>query len=425
MFEKTFDYCAVGLAHVGLDGGFIRVNEKLCQFLGYTKDALTQLSFQELTAPQYLQEDLVQLDRLLKGEIENYAIEKQYVRSDSVLVWGRLTVSLVRDESGHPEYFISVVEDIDDKKRIETELFKVDALFSKIVSAFSDRTFIWVATPTLEKLHYVNDGFANIYGRNEYELYCSPVAFIDHVFEEDRARVVKVFNKRPLQNWDIQYRIVDASGNIKHLHDRGSLIYDSSEQQTLILGTADDITKEKAQQHALMSAVAKLEMLSKTDALTGLANRREILCQLGNEISRMERGQKVSTLVFVDLNNFKAINDEYGHKVGDLALSYFAKTMQSLLRDSDRFGRIGGDEFVVLLYGTDERETEAFFDRVANNAFCLTLDCGKTIPISFSLGWVEWDHGISSVQEWLDLADEAMYSKKRQHNCDEEMEDVG
>lgn len=268
---------------------------------------------------------MIYLERLLKGEIENYAIEKQYVRSDGQLVWGKLTVSLVRDLQDNPEYFISVVEDIDDKKRIETELFKVDALFSKIVSAFSERTFIWVATPDLDKLHYVNDGYNNIYGRNEYELYCSPVSFIDHIHEDDRARVAKVFSKRPLQNWDLQYRIIDASGNVKHLHDRGSLIYDASEQQTLILGTADDITKEKAQQHALMSAVAKLEMLSKTDSLTGLANRREIFSQLSKEISRMERGQKISTLVFVDLNNFKTINDDYGHKVGDMALSHFSK----------------------------------------------------------------------------------------------------
>lgn len=425
MFEKTFHYCAVGLAHVGLDGAFIRVNKKLCEFLGYSKEKLTQLTFQELTAPQYLQEDLIYLERLLKGEVENYAIEKQYVRSDGQLVWGKLTVSLVRDLQDNPEYFISVVEDIDDKKRIETELFKVDALFSKIVSAFSERTFIWVATPDLDKLHYVNDGYNNIYGRNEYELYCSPVSFIDHIHEDDRARVAKVFSKRPLQNWDLQYRIIDASGNVKHLHDRGSLIYDASEQQTLILGTADDITKEKAQQHALMSAVAKLEMLSKTDSLTGLANRREIFSQLSKEISRMERGQKISTLVFVDLNNFKTINDDYGHKVGDMALSHFSKTMESLLRDSDRFGRIGGDEFVILLYGTDEAETQAFFERLEHSEFTLSLGDGVSLPIAFSLGWVEWNSSISSVQEWLDLADEAMYQQKREHGCSGEMESAG
>ena len=299
MFEKTFLYCAVGLAHVGLDGRFIRVNRKLCEFLGYNDKTLTTLSFQEITAPDFLNEDIEYLTQLLKGEIDNYTLEKQYVRSDGELVWGKLTVSLVRDKQDNPEYFISVVEDIDDKKKIETELFQIDALFSKIVSAFSERTFIWVASPDMSKLCYVNDGYNNIYGRSEYELYCNPSAFIDHVHEDDVARVSKTFNQRPLENWDIQYRIYDSKGAIKYLHDRGSLIYDNRELQSLILGTADDITREKSQQQALMKAVNKLELLSKTDTLTGLANRREILAQLSNEISRLVRGQKCSTLVYL------------------------------------------------------------------------------------------------------------------------------
>lgn len=415
MFEKTFHFCAVGLAHVGVDGRFIRVNKKFCDFLGYSRNELTQMNFQQLTAPEHLHADLVYVERLLKGEIDNYAMEKQYVRSDGELIWGKLTVSLVRDSRGSPEYFISVIEDIDDKKRIETELFKVDALFSKIVSAFSERTFIWVATPDLNKLHYVNDGYNNIYGRNEYELYCKPTAFINHIHDDDRSRVAKIFNQRPLQNWDIQYRIYDASGHVKHLHDRGSFIYDASEQQSLILGTADDITKEKAQQQALVGAVAKLERLSKTDSLTGLANRREIFNQLTSEIHRMQRGQKKSTLVYVDLDDFKGINDKFGHTVGDKALVHFSQTMGNLLRESDQFGRIGGDEFVILLYGTAEQETEAFFERLLSNAFSLKLDNGHSLPISFSLGWVEWNNGVGSVQAWLDLADEAMYQKKRRH----------
>ena len=420
MFEKTFHFCAVGLAHVSLDGEFIRVNKKLCEFLGYPKEILTQMTFQELTVPDYLDEDLTYLNRLLKGEIQDYTFEKQYIRSDGKIVWGKLMVSLVRDKRGNPECFISVVEDIDEKKRLETELFQVEALFSKIVSAFSDRTFIWVASSDLCTLKYVNNGFSTIFGCNEYELYCNPTAFINHVHEEDKARVHAVFNERPLQNWDIEYRIVDANGSIKHLHDRGSLIYDASERQTLILGTADDVTKEKEQQNALVKAVAKLERLSKTDALTGLDNRREIFHQLSNEISRMERGQKSSTLVYVDLNDFKVINDKYGHKIGDKALLHFSQTTQCLLRESDRFGRIGGDEFVILLYGTNVVETEAFFERFTQSKFTLKLENSEDLPISFSLGWVEWNDKIKSVQEWLDLADEAMYHKKHrpdQYSC--------
>ncbi len=413
MFEKTFHFCPVGLAHVSVDGSFIRVNKRLCDFLGYSDEELTKLTFQELTAPDYLDEDLSYLERLMAGDIDNYAIEKRYVRRDGELVWAKLTVSLVRDQHNNPDYFISIVEDIDEKKRIQAELFQVDALFSKIVSAFSDRTFIWVATPDLTKLQYVNDGYSNIFGRNEYELYCNQTSFIDHVHEDDKARVLKLFRQRPLQNWDIQYRIYDSKGEVKYLHDRGSLIYDDREMQSLILGTADDITREKAQQQALMSAVTKLEHLSKTDSLTGLANRREIFSQLSDEISRMDRGEQNSTLVYIDLNKFKEINDRYGHKIGDKALVEFSEKMSNLLRDSDRFGRIGGDEFVILLYGTDEKETEAFFNRVAKCKFEVEVDGKTVVPISFSVGWVEWSEGIETVQEWLDKADEVMYGKKR------------
>ena len=413
MFEETFYSCPVGLAHVSVDGSFIRVNKPLCDFLGYSNEELTKLTFQELTSPDYLDRDLGYLESLLKGEVDNYTLEKRYLRRDGEQVWAQLTVSLVRDQRGNPDYFISVVEDIDEKKRIQSELFQIDALFSKIVSAFSDRTFIWVATPDFKKLHYVNDGYANILGRNEYELYCNPMSFIDHVHEDDKARVSKQFSQRPLQNWDIQYRIYDAKGEVKYLHDRGSLIYDDREMQSLILGTADDITKEKTQQQALMSAVTKLEHLSKTDSLTGLANRREIFSQLSDEIARMGRGQKASTLVYVDLNKFKEINDKYGHKIGDKALVEFSNKMGALLRDSDRFGRIGGDEFVILLYGTNEDETAVFFDRIKNSKFEIDIDGKDVVPISFSVGWVQWNEGIDSVQEWLDRADEVMYEKKQ------------
>ena len=388
MFEKTFHYCAVGLAHVGIDGTFIRVNKKLCDFLDYSDQELTKLTFQDLTAPDHLDEDLDQLERLLEGQIDNYSIEKRYIRRDGKRVWAKLTVSLVRDDSNNPDYFISVVEDIDEKKRIQSELFQVDALFSKIVSAFSERTFIWVATPDFSKLKYANDGYANIFGRSEYELYCNPMSFLDHVHEDDRARVAKVFSRRPLENWDIQYRIYDSKGEVKYLHDRGNLIFDDRETQTLILGTADDITREKNQQQALMSAVTKLEHLSQTDSLTGLANRREILSQLSDEIARMERGQKASTLVYVDLNKFKEINDKYGHKVGD--------------------------EFVILLYGADDKETEIFFERIAQHDFTLNVNNTSVVPITFSVGWVTWSAEISTVEEWLDKADEVMYEKK--HN---------
>lgn len=413
MIDKTFEFCAVGLAHVSPQGTFIKVNQKLCDFLGYERRVLKQMTFQELTVAEYLNTDLTNLHQLLAGQIDSYTMEKQYLRKGGIPIWGKLTVSLVRDTNGNPDFFISVVEDIDEKKRIESELFQVEALFSKIVSEFSSRTFIWVASPDFKKMHYLNDGYQSIFGRSEYELYAKPLAFIDHVHEDDKSKVLEVFSQRPLKSWELQYRIYDISGQVRYLHDRGSLIYDAKEQQTLILGAADDITKEKEQQQELERAVNELAFLSKTDALTGLINRREIFEQLSIELEQMRRERHVSTLVYIDLNEFKQINDNYGHNVGDKALQVFSQKMQGMLRDTDRMGRIGGDEFVILLYGTQSQEVEHFFSRIDELAFVVSVKDNISIPIRFTVGWKEWSEELSTVQEWLDAADSAMYTLKK------------
>ena len=419
MIDKTFEFCAVGLAHVSPQGTFIKVNQKLCDFLGYERHVLKSMTFQEITVAEHLNSDLSNLEQLLAGKIDSYAMEKQYLRKDGVAVWGKLTVSLVRDGNDNPDFFISVVEDIDEKKRIESELFQIEALFSKIVSEFSSRTFIWVASPDFKTMHYLNDGYQSIFGRSEYELYAKPLAFIDHVHEGDKPKVLEVFSQRPLKSWELQYRIYDISGQVRYLHDRGSLIFDAKEQQTLILGAADDITKEKEQQQALERAVSELAFLSKTDSLTGLINRREIFEQLSKEIERMKREHHISTLVYIDLNEFKQINDNYGHKVGDKALQVFSEKMQGMLRDADKMGRIGGDEFVILLYGTKATEVERFFARIDELAFIVQAKDNISIPISYTVGWKEWNDELSSVQEWLDAADHAMYTiKKRPHGSE-------
>jgi len=415
IFEKTFEYCAVGLAHVSPMGDFIRVNNKLSQFLGYDSHQLTKMSFQQLTPQPYLQDDMTLLHKVLRGEINTYTIEKKYLHAKGHLVWGRLTVSLVRDAFNQADYFISVVEDIDEKKRIESELFQAEALFSKIVAAFSTRTFVWVANPMLTRLQYVNEGYQNIYGRNEYELHAHPSHFLNYVHEDDSERVNAVYANTPLKCWDLQYRIRDSEGNIKFIHDRGMPLFDVKQRQVLVVGTADDVSNEKAQQQALKEAIAKLEHLSKTDPLTGISNRREMFLQLEREIKRMYRGQNVSTLVYVDLNDFKQINDDFGHKAGDKALMVFSKTVQQALRDTDRFARLGGDEFVLLLYGSDETATEAFLARLANESFYVEFGEGVSNSLTFSIGCSTWNSSIASAQGWIDAADDAMYQQKRQH----------
>ncbi|WP_121357705.1 PAS domain-containing sensor histidine kinase [Flavisolibacter nicotianae] len=121
-FRGTFDNVAVGIAHVGLNGKWLMVNERLCQIVGYTKKELLSKTFQDITYPEDLETDLQLLQQLQEGTIETYSMEKRYFHKSGSLVWITLTVSLLRDGSGAPNYQIAVIQDITLRKQAEDAL---------------------------------------------------------------------------------------------------------------------------------------------------------------------------------------------------------------------------------------------------------------------------------------------------------------
>jgi PAS domain S-box-containing protein len=117
--QATFELANVGIAHVGLDGHWLRVNRRLCQIIGYTEAELLGSSFQDITHPDDLDADLMQVRQLLDGAIVDYEMDKRYRHRSGREVWVALSVALVRTPKGAPDYFISVVDDIDNRKRLE------------------------------------------------------------------------------------------------------------------------------------------------------------------------------------------------------------------------------------------------------------------------------------------------------------------
>ena len=118
-FRASFDQAAVGMAHVSPLGKFLRVNDRHCEILGYERGELLKIGFEQVTHPEDLDDDLKHVKRVLRGEIRTYSIEKRYVKRDGRRVWVDLTVSLVRDADGAPRYFVSVVQDITERKLAE------------------------------------------------------------------------------------------------------------------------------------------------------------------------------------------------------------------------------------------------------------------------------------------------------------------
>ena len=141
-FRATFDQAAVGVAHISLDGSWLRVNQKLCEIVGYSREELLERTFQDITHPDDMKADLEHLGRLQTGEISRYSMEKRYFRKAGSVVWIDLTVSLVRAPSGEPEYFIAILEDITARKRAGEALVQSEERYRTVVEQATEGIFL-------------------------------------------------------------------------------------------------------------------------------------------------------------------------------------------------------------------------------------------------------------------------------------------
>lgn len=145
------------------------------------------------------------------------------------------------------------------------------------------------------------------------------------------------------------------------------------------------------------------------DPLTGLFNRRYAENRLKEEVLRSQRKSYSLTLVVFDLNNFKQINDRFGHAAGDLVLKIFADSLRNLARESDVAARIGGDEFFLLLTECDADQAQAILGRLKPAPVNLA---GHDMPIRFAVGCKQYQSG-EQAEDMLKAADVALYEQKR------------
>jgi diguanylate cyclase (GGDEF)-like protein len=152
-----------------------------------------------------------------------------------------------------------------------------------------------------------------------------------------------------------------------------------------------------------------LRNLAMIDPLTGLYNRRFAEQRLAAEVARSERRGHPLTVLTLDLNNFKEINDTYGHPAGDQVLQEFASRLNKVIRGSDLAVRLGGDEFLVVLPECTLQQLKLVLERL--NSFELDWQ-GQKIPVTFSAGWKDYEMG-ERPEEMLARADQALYKSKR------------
>ncbi|MCB9134101.1 MAG: GGDEF domain-containing protein [Anaerolineales bacterium] len=164
------------------------------------------------------------------------------------------------------------------------------------------------------------------------------------------------------------------------------------------------------------NTLAHERILAQTDTLTGLMNRRAFYNVLSQEKARMARYGHPATLVYVDLDAFKEVNDLHGHPVGDYLLEVVAQTLLRQVRDIDKVARLGGDEFAVLLPETDEEAAQTIIPRLRFRLLAAMEEHGW--PITFSFGVLTCYQADLEVSVLIQVADGLMYSVKRENKND-------
>ena len=226
--SRTIDKAPIGIANVSPSGQWLMVNRHLCEMLAYSEPELMRRTFQDITFPADIEEDLRQVNRVLKNEISGYSMEKRYVRKDGSLVWGLLTVSLIRNSDGSPAYFISIVQDITLRKRMEAELQRSE-----------NRLQLLQALPGIGSWELdLETGRCNwsaeTYDLMEQDRSVEPslVSFLAMVHPGDRKRVQKAVDQavNGKREYNVEFRIITAGRKVKQIFSRGRVFYNLGNQ---------------------------------------------------------------------------------------------------------------------------------------------------------------------------------------------------
>ena len=207
LFRRTFELAASGLAHIGLDRRFLRVNRRLCEILGYSEDELVGRTGRQMSHPDDLDVINAQRPALHSGEIDSFNVEKRYVRKDRSVVWVAVTMVVERDAAGRPEYEIAVFDDITARKQAEAALRESEERFRAVVNSANEAIIVYD-----RELRVVGGNFAaeRILGLPVAQLLGRPgfTSILPCIREDgspigpdDRPTRVTVRNNRPLTGY--------------------------------------------------------------------------------------------------------------------------------------------------------------------------------------------------------------------------------
>jgi two-component system, sensor histidine kinase and response regulator len=254
-FRGAFDGASIGMALVAPDGRFLQVNPALCGIVGYREDELLATTFQQITHPDDVVADRELARQLLAGEIGTYQIEKRYLRKDREAIWGRLTVSLVRDPMGIPLYFVSQIQDITPYKAAGRALREAEARYRTLVEQIPAAVYI-DAGESLGTPQYISPQIEALLGYTPQEWVSDPDLWKRAIHPDDRERILSAVAAAGDADTTIhlEYRVLARDGREVWVHDQVALVCDEKGAGHHWLGFMVDVTDRKRAEEGLRAA---------------------------------------------------------------------------------------------------------------------------------------------------------------------------
>jgi diguanylate cyclase (GGDEF)-like protein/PAS domain S-box-containing protein len=387
------------------------VNSKLCQIVGYSTDELHQLTLHDITHPDDREPELLLVNQMIAGASNEYRLEKRYFHKNGSIIWINTTVSLVKGARNSPAYFITVVEDITDRKNVQFKWQKEMRFFERAVN--SSLAGIYIYNINQGKNEFISMAYTDITGYTIDDInQFSPEEFAQLFHEDDVDSVFKhidkIINALDESYSEVEYRFKKKAGGWVWCLSRDKVFsWDENNRAESFIGTFVDITRIK-------NLELELKGQARLDYLTGVDNRRSLNEKLNHEFNRSQRYKRSFSLLMIDVDNFKEINDTYGHNIGDDILVHLARQIKQIARDSDTTARYGGDEFIVILPEVGREQALMMAERIRDEFGASSSEFFKQNgqKPTISVGVSTLDKNFSSSADLMKAADVALYQAK-------------
>lgn len=383
----------------------------LCRIAGFER--------QEWMNTEYATSGIVPEDRALYEQAhrsqKESQIEYRWRRPDGEVRWMRSRVQSMRTRDDISVQ-MGVVQDVTEEHRAAEQLRGQLMFIRRIASRVPGFIYQYRFDPQEENptasVQYISDAVRELLGVEPADVMKNYDVLLQRVLPEDELRLRRsmLASVRRMVTWQCEYRVRMPDGNVRW-HMTSAVPHRESDGSVVSHGFTMDITERKR-------AEQQIERLAFYDALTGLPNRRLLLDRLRRALAQCQRTHQQGALLFIDLDNFKVLNDTLGHDMGDQLLIEVARRLSACVRESDTVARFGGDEFVIMLENLAPDIDQAILGAQAVAHKLLTHVnqpielLGKPHYSSPSIGIALFGDKRVEVDELLKRADLAMYEAK-------------